>query len=85
MVDGECVLSPNMDKKLTIEVTGNGELVAVDNGARDSHESFISNQRRTARGQAIAIVRATADEGSFQLNVTGDGLVPASVEIAIGQ
>ncbi|MCA1745209.1 MAG: DUF4982 domain-containing protein [Bacteroidales bacterium] len=85
LVDEEGLLSPNLAKLLTFEVTGNGELVAVDNGARDSHESFVTNERRTARGQAIAIVRATADEGTFQLKVSGEGLTPASVEISIGQ
>lgn len=74
LVDNNGVHSPNVDKLLTFSIEGEGEVVGVDNGARDSHESFIGNQRRTHRGQAIVIVRATADNGEFTLNVKGEGL-----------
>lgn len=82
LVDDNDTHSPNVDKVLHFEVIGDGELVAFDNGARDSHESFFGDKRRTSRGQVMAIVRATSDEGSFQLKVSGDGLETASVEFS---
>lgn len=80
LIDENGTHSPNVDKVLNFEVIGDGELVAFDNGARDSHEPFFGDKRRTSRGQVMAIVRATSDGGSFQLKVSGDGLETASVE-----
>lgn len=83
LVDENGTPSPNRDQVLTFEVLGNGELLGVDNGARDSHESFLGPRRRTARGQAMAIVRATGDSGSFELKVSGEGLEPVSLKFEI--
>lgn len=83
LVDKEGVYSPNIERLLTFSIVGNGEIVAVDNGALDSHESFLGNQRRTHRGQAIVVVRATADGGNFTLNVEGAGLENANYNFTI--
>ena len=83
LTDNNGVYSPNIEKLLTFNISGNGEIIGVDNGARDSHESFIENQRRTHRGQAIVIVRATSDSGDFTLNVEGAGLENANYNFTI--
>ncbi|MDA3881441.1 MAG: DUF4982 domain-containing protein [Prolixibacteraceae bacterium] len=76
--------SPNTDKLLEFEVIGDGELVAVDNGSRTSHEPFMNtNTRRTARGNAIAIVRANKNKGQFTLNVSSEGLNSATIDFEI--
>ncbi len=83
LVDENGIPSPNRDQVLTFEMEGDGELLGLDNGARDSHESFISNKRRTARGQAMAIVRAAAGSGNFKLKVSGDGLESNAIQLNI--
>ncbi|ASB47987.1 glycoside hydrolase family 2 TIM barrel-domain containing protein [Alkalitalea saponilacus] len=85
LTDENGVHSPNFDRPLTFNVSGNGELIAVDNGQRDSHEPFKTNVRRTSRGQAIAIVRANADVGQILVSVSGEGLEESSIEININQ
>ncbi len=84
LTDENGIHSPNIDKVLSFEVSENGELVALDNGDGSSHELFQNvNTRRTARGQAIAIVRAKADSGQFTVKVSGEGLAENSIAFDI--
>lgn len=69
---------------LQIEVEGCGELVATDNGDPTSFTPFQSAQRETFNGLALAIVRGKkSSNGNITVKVSGSGLEPASLEIAV--
>ena len=81
LVDENGVHSPNIERQITFNVSGAGYLVAVDNGKRDSHEMFKTNQRLTYRGRAIAIVRANADSGAITVTASAPGIETTSITI----
>jgi beta-galactosidase len=81
VVDEHGVRCPWDDSLLTFTLDGPGEIVAVDNGDPESHESYQGPKRRAYRGRALVIVRRTMDEGGMTLVATADGLSAASVSV----
>ncbi len=82
--DENNIPSPNNDKILTFEVSEGGQLVALDNGSRTDHDPFLNtNERRTDKGKAIAIVRTNKNNGQFTLKVSGEGLKPSTMDFEI--
>lgn len=69
---------------LKIDVMGCGELVATDNGDPTSFTPFQSPERASFNGLALAIVRGKKDaKGKLKIQVSGEGLEPASIEIKV--
>lgn len=81
IVDKDGVLCPNAEPKLSFELVGPGEIAAVDNANRQSHEPFQARERRAHRGEAIAILKATASKGKLQLKASAPGLEDGEVTI----
>jgi beta-galactosidase len=83
VTDADGVRCPNGTHKLTFTVEGPGELVAVDNADVKNHEGYRGNVKSTYRGEALAIVRATAATGRIVVRVSSEGLQGgrASVDI----
>ncbi len=50
---------------------------------RESHDPFQVSERRAYRGEAIAILKATAPEGKLQLKASAPGLKDGSVTIEV--
>jgi beta-galactosidase len=82
IVDAEGVRCPWSDAPVMFEVEGPGQLVAVDNGDPQSHESFQGPQRRAYQGRGLAIIRRIAGEGVATLKASANNLEPASVTIS---
>lgn len=69
---------------LKIEVSGNGRLVATDNGDPTSFTPFQSNCRESFNGLALAIVQADSKKkGNIHIKVTGEGLKDGEMDIAV--
>ena len=81
VVDKDGTPCPNADPKITFSLTGPGKIAAVDNANRESHEPFQAKERRAYRGEAIAILKATAPEGKLTLKASAPGLEDGSVTI----
>ena len=83
VVDKDGTPCPNADPKITFSLTGPGKIAAVDNANRESHELFQAKERRAYRGEAIAILKATAPEGKLTLKASAPGLEDGSVTIEL--
>src|SRR5699024_11234621 len=63
------------------DVSGDGELMALDNGDQVDHEPYDSGKRNLFNGKLVAIVKSTNDEGSMTLNIEADGIKDQSITI----
>lgn len=84
IVDASGRKVPTACLPLKVEVTGCGELVATDNGDPTSFTPFQSAERESFNGLALAIVRGKQGAtGKMQVQVSGAGLEPDSIEIEV--
>ena len=67
--------------EVSVEVSGDGELLAMDNGDQTDHEPYHSGKRTTLAGKAIAIVKSTKDAGSFTVTAKSNGLETGTVTV----
>ena len=63
--DAEGRLVNTDDVSVTLSITGNGEILGVDNGRQNDHTSYQSLTRNTGAGQLVAVVQSTDDAGAF--------------------
>jgi hypothetical protein len=66
-----------------VEVSGAGELAALDSGDLADLSPVRANRRRTYQGRALAIVRAGKAPGRIAIRVSAPGLPPAELAIAV--
>jgi beta-galactosidase len=74
-------LCPNADNLVHFDVTGAGEIRAVDNGNAATTEPFTADHRAAFNGLALLIVRSERRAGNIQIVATSDGLKAGKVEI----
>ncbi|HVN04757.1 MAG TPA: beta-galactosidase GalB [Bryobacteraceae bacterium] len=68
-------LCPLAGNQVRFQVTGAGEIAAVDNGDAASAEPFQSDHRKVFNGLALVMVRSRAGQtGSIQVTASVDGL-----------
>lgn len=63
------------------DVSGDGELMALDNGDQVDHEPYDSGKRNLFNGKLVAIVKSTTDAGTMTLNIEADGIKDQSITI----
>ena len=82
VADEDGLTVPRSNNLVTFEVSGPGEIVAVDNGDATSFEPFQASRRKAYNGLALVIVRAKPGAGgTIQLKAASEGLAPASVNV----
>jgi beta-galactosidase len=81
VLDNAGIRCPNGREEVTFTISGPGEIVAVDNGDNFNHERFKTDHQTVYKGQAIAIIRATADTGMITVTASADGLTGSSVTL----
>ncbi len=75
ITDREGWLVPRSKNRVRFEVSGPGEIVAVDNGDPTSLESFQSKEREAFNGLLLVIVRTRRGQpGEIKLKAQADGL-----------
>lgn len=84
VVDAEGVVCPNADKLISFSVTGIGNIIAVDNGDTNSHESYQASERHVFNGKCIAIIKANSSKGVITVTADSPGLITGSVKISVG-
>ena len=73
---------PRSKNRVRFEITGPGEIVAVDNGDATSLESFQAKERNAYNGLCLVIVRTRAGTpGRITLKAHSDGLDSAQIPI----
>lgn len=82
LVDDKGVLVPNANNALQVKIQGAATLAAFDNGSPTDHTAFASATRNAWQGRALVMIRATDVKGSIDVNVTAEGLKPATVRLA---
>jgi beta-galactosidase len=83
IADKNGLLVPRSKNRVRFELTGPGEIVAVDNGDATSFESFQSKARNAYNGLCLVIVRTKAGQaGAMRLKAQSEGL--AGAETVIG-
>ena len=80
-VDAEGTRSPNGHHKVKFTIGGPAEIVSVDNGDVFNHEPYKTDEQTVYKGEAVAIIRATADSGEIRITASADGLESASVTL----
>lgn len=77
--DAAGVRTPNGREVVKFTIDGPGEIVAVDNGDVNNHERYQTDSQTVYKGTAIAIVRATAGQGTITVTASSEGLESSSV------
>jgi beta-galactosidase len=81
VADKSGLLVPRSMNHIKFDITGPGEIVAVDDGDPTNLEPFQAKEHDAFNGLALVIVRSTAQAGKIQLTAKSDGLAPATVTI----
>ncbi len=81
IVDAEGNTVPGSDNLVNFTTSGEGRVIATDNGNETSMESFQSPQRKAFHGLCLAVLRPTAKGGDIKLTATATGLKTASIII----
>ena len=74
-------LVPRSRNRVAFELTGPGEIVAVDNGDATSFEPFQAKERAAYNGLCLVIVRSTGQPGTMTLKASSPGLTSAEVKL----
>ena len=81
--DGNFV--PTADNEIYFNISGDGEIVGVDNGDAASWERYKDYdgvwKRKAYSGKALVIVKSTKENGSFTLTASSSGLAQDSVTV----
>jgi beta-galactosidase len=86
IADADGLLAPQSSNLVKFELSGPGEIAAVDNGDATSFEPFQAQERHAYNGQALVIVRTKAGQsGTITLKAQSDGLAPAEVILQSGE
>ena len=85
ITDAAGLLVPQSKNLVKFELSGPGEIVAVDNGDATSFESFQARERHAYNGLALVVVRTRPGEsGVITLKAQSDGLASAAVTLQSG-
>ncbi len=69
------------DRRVTVEVCGAGELLALGSAKPNMGEDFISDTHTTYYGKALAVIRTAEEKGAITVTVHADGLDDQSVTV----
>jgi beta-galactosidase len=82
IVDANGLTAPRSNNLVQFEVSGPGEIVAVDNGDATSHESFQAHQIKAFNGLALVVLRGKAGTpGKVVLHARSEGLAPIDLPL----
>ncbi|QDU54995.1 glycoside hydrolase family 2 TIM barrel-domain containing protein [Aeoliella mucimassa] len=79
VVDEAGTLATDATTEVTVEVTGHGKLLGVDNGDQDDTTNLLSPTKKTSDGRLLAIVKSTRTAGELTITVESAGLAPVEL------
>lgn len=83
LVDQDGQVVDDSERKVCLQVEGNGELLAGGNASPTDQESFRSPTPRLFRGRALAIVKGGTSDGKVTITATTNGLKAASMDLVV--
>jgi beta-galactosidase len=81
VVDAAGNLVPDADNLIRFSVSGEGNLIATDNGSQTSLVSFQDKDRKAFNGLCLTIIRSTDKPGNIQVTASADGLNSSTIKI----
>jgi beta-galactosidase len=82
IADKDGLLVPRSKNHVQFEISGPGEIAAVDNGDATSFESFQAKERNAFNGLCLVIIRSKAGEaGQITLKANAEGLQTSETTI----
>jgi beta-galactosidase len=82
VTDGKGLFVPQADNAIHFDISGPGEIVAVDNGDATDLTTFSSHDRKAFNGLALVVVRGEAGKrGTIKLDAKSNNLAEAEVNI----
>lgn len=81
ILDENQELVASAENLVNIEVSGDGELLAMDNGHQADHEPYNSGKRKVLAGKAIAIVKSGKKGTGFTVTAKSEGLETAQITV----
>ena len=83
ITDRQGLLVPRSNNRIQFEISGPGEIVAVDNGDATSLESFQSKDRNAFNGLCLVIIRSKAGTpGQIKLSAQSSGLTGSTISLS---
>jgi len=85
IVDSEGNLVPDANNLVKFTATGEGTVIATDNGSETSMESFQAKEHKAFNGLCLAVIQSKEKQGSIKLTAEAEGLAmptPASIRLA---
>lgn len=70
----------NANNRVSVEVTGEGRLLGLDNGDSTDYDQYKGFSRRLFSGKLMAIIGATTKAGKISMEVSSKGLSTEKVE-----
>jgi beta-galactosidase len=81
IVDEKGTIVPTNDLPITIEISGQGQLISLDNGDLRNHEPSKGKTRTTYWGRALAVVQSSRTEGNIQVKAKAPGLAETTITL----
>ncbi|MGN0675433.1 MAG: beta-galactosidase, partial [Oscillospiraceae bacterium] len=69
----------NARNRVSVEVSGAGRLLGMDNGDSTDYEQYKSSDRRLFSGKALAVIGTTFEAGEIHIKITSEGLAPCEI------
>jgi len=73
------------ENPISVEATGTGRLLGVDNGDQNDPTPLCSRTKKAHNGQLLVLLQAGRSAGHVELTLTEDGLEPARLVVTVGQ
>lgn len=83
LTDDEGTLKMALDKKITVEVTGEGKLLALGSAIPATEESYHTNSFTSWHGRVLAIIKSNSNKGNIHIKATSENLESASADIKV--
>lgn len=81
VADKDGIFVANARNRISVNVTGAGRLVGLDNGDSTDYDSYKGHSRRLFSGRLVAIIQATDQSGDIKVELTSKGLQSAALTL----
>ena len=81
MVDKNGVLVSDAEDVITVNVTGVGSLIGMDNGDMYYAGLFKTNIRKMNKGKLLVSIRSTGNAGNINIELKSENIIPLILKI----